>query len=227
MYSLNQFAGYDPAADNVLFSNAKGKKKDKDEPSRREKKKAAKFGVNPVTGAALSRRQFKRVKKTGFDTETGLIMSKKQGKKEYGNVGTRRARSERRGEVQTVRAETGNTFGNSIANIVQSVKGQNVPEPQQTAYQDEYEQPEQYEPAPPSRPPINISGNPGPLQYQEQNEPEYMPLDNVRMTAEALEARDNPPLTPGAAGNKKTMLYIGIGLAVLVVVAFGFKLLKK
>lgn len=185
--------------------------------SRREKKKARKFGINPVTGMALSRKQFKRIKKSGFNEDTGLIMSKKQAKLEYGNVGTRRERNERRGEVQTVRAETGNTFGNSIAKIVGAAKGN--PQPQQ---QEQYEEPEPMVIAP--SPKQSYSPDPTFSETAEQN---FREADNNRIAySPDDQAQYEPnPVKPKKDNDmmKKVLMYGGVVLAALTIILFVMK----
>lgn len=182
--------------------------------SRREKKKARKFGINPVTGMALSRKQFKRIKKSGFNEDTGLIMSKKQAKLEYGNVGTRRERNERRGEVQTVRAETGNTFGNSIAKIVGAAKGN-----PQTQQQEQYEEQEPMVIAP--SPKQSYSPDPTFSETAEQN---FREADNNRIAYQ--QEPDPAPINQPTKNNdmmKKVLMYGGVVLAALTIILFVMK----
>ena len=96
----------------------------------KQEKRANTYGVNPVTGVALSKKQFNIVKKRGL-SESGLVMGKKEAQLEYGNVGTRRGRTAMREGVRTTRSENGNTFGESMAKAVGSVAsafGGNAPD---------------------------------------------------------------------------------------------------
>lgn len=97
---------------------------------RKEIRNKRKFGTNPVTGEVLNKRTFKLAKKYGIKDDGSY-----RSKYEASNKINRLERTKKRKEVQTIRAQTGNTFGNSLSQMFSSIFGGS---PGQDEYEEEY-----------------------------------------------------------------------------------------
>lgn len=85
---------------------------------RRAARQAKKTVHNPVTGKPFTKAEKRLFKKYGVD-ESGRLRSKY----DTSNKINRLKRTEKRREVQMRRAETGNTFGNSMSKMFGSIFG--------------------------------------------------------------------------------------------------------